>query len=104
MIRELGAALHNSDRSVFSRVFNTAILLAGGMSLITASIFGIIFLCLASGAVFNIEPPELISAAVAECHRQAGPRFIVGAGCEVPRDTPPENLRAMCEYARTHRP
>lgn len=48
--------------------------------------------------------PELISAAVAECHRQAGPRFIVGAGCEVPRDTPPENLRAMCEYARTHRP
>lgn len=63
MIRELGAALHNSDRSAFTRVFNTAMLLAGGMSVITASIFGIILLCLASGAVFNIEPPELITAA-----------------------------------------
>ncbi len=45
-----------------------------------------------------------VSAAVAECHRQAGPRFIVGPGCEVPRDTPAENLRAMCEYAHSHRP
>jgi MtaA/CmuA family methyltransferase len=48
--------------------------------------------------------PEQVVAAVAECHRQAGPRFIVGAGCEVPRDTPVENLRAMCEYARATRP
>jgi MtaA/CmuA family methyltransferase len=45
-----------------------------------------------------------VSAAVAECHRQAGPRFIVGAGCEVPRDTPLENLRALCDYAGTHAP
>ncbi len=45
--------------------------------------------------------PESVRAAVAECHRQAGPRYIVGAGCEVPRDTPPENVRAMTEYART---
>lgn len=36
---------------------------------------------------------------VAECHREAGTRFIVGAGCEVPRGTPPENLKAMLEYA-----
>lgn len=48
--------------------------------------------------------PESVTGAVAECHRQAGPRFIVGAGCEVPRDTPAPNLRAMCEYARTHLP
>jgi MtaA/CmuA family methyltransferase len=48
--------------------------------------------------------PEEVTAAVAECHREAGPRFIVGAGCEVPRDTPPENLRALCEYARGHQP
>ncbi len=60
----------------------------------------------------NIEPvgvlrngtPEIVSAAVAECHRQAGPRFIVGAGCEVVRDTPHENMRAMADYARRHRP
>ncbi len=48
--------------------------------------------------------PEDVTAAIAECHQQAGPRFIVGAGCEVPRDTPPENLRALCAYAHTHQP
>lgn len=48
--------------------------------------------------------PETVNAGIAECHRQAGARFIVGAGCEVPRETPPENLRALCEYARTHAP
>jgi MtaA/CmuA family methyltransferase len=48
--------------------------------------------------------PDTVTQAIAECHRQAGTRFIVGAGCEVPRDTPPANLRALCEYARTHQP
>ena len=48
--------------------------------------------------------PAGVTAAIAECHHQAGPRFIVGAGCEVPRDTPPENLRALCAYAHTHQP
>lgn len=46
--------------------------------------------------------PESITAAIAECHRQAGPRYIVAAGCEVPRDTPEANVRALCDYARTH--
>ena len=58
----------------------------------------------------NIDPvrvlrdgtPESIGAAVAECHRQAGARWIVGAGCEVPRGTPHANLRAMTCYAQTH--
>lgn len=48
--------------------------------------------------------PSLVSAAITECHQQSGPRFIVGAGCEVPRDTPIENLRALCEYAHSHKP
>jgi MtaA/CmuA family methyltransferase len=56
----------------------------------------------------NIDPvrvlrngtPGEVYAAVAECHQQAGSRFIVSAGCEVPRDTPVENLRAMLRYAR----
>ncbi|MGC8792637.1 MAG: uroporphyrinogen decarboxylase family protein [Bryobacteraceae bacterium] len=60
----------------------------------------------------NIEPvgvlrngtPQIVWQAVAECHRQAGPRFIVGAGCEVVRDTPQENMRAMARYAHEHRP
>jgi MtaA/CmuA family methyltransferase len=57
----------------------------------------------------NIDPvrvlrdssPQDVRSAVEVCHRQAGPQYIVGAGCEVPRGTPPENLRAMVEYART---
>jgi len=48
--------------------------------------------------------PESVFQALAECHRQAGERFIVGAGCEVPRDTPPENVRAMLEFAQSVRP
>ena len=48
--------------------------------------------------------PAGVTAAIAECHRQAGAPFIVGAGCEVPRDTPPDNLRALCTYAHTHKP
>lgn len=58
----------------------------------------------------NIDPvsvlckgtPESVVAGIEECHRQAGPRYIVNAGCEVVRDTPLENLRALCEYARAH--
>ncbi len=46
--------------------------------------------------------PDSIQAALAECHRQAGPRYIVGAGCEIPRGTPPENLLAASRYAREH--
>jgi len=57
----------------------------------------------------NIDPvralhdgtPESVTEAIAECHRQAGPRYIVGAGCEVPRDTPPENVRALAQYAQS---
>jgi hypothetical protein len=48
--------------------------------------------------------PARVTAAIAECHRQAGPRFIVGAGCEAPRDTPPDSLPALCAYAHSHRP
>jgi MtaA/CmuA family methyltransferase len=48
--------------------------------------------------------PPMITDAVAKCHREAGHRFVVGAGCEVPRDTPLENLRALCDYAHSHQP
>ena len=44
--------------------------------------------------------PESIEAALAECHRQAGPRYIVAAGCEVPAGTPEANLRAMAQYVQ----
>jgi MtaA/CmuA family methyltransferase len=48
--------------------------------------------------------PESITAAIAQCHRDAGARYIAGAGCEVVRDTPLENVRALAEYARSSRP
>jgi MtaA/CmuA family methyltransferase len=60
----------------------------------------------------NIDPvkvlrngtPEVITEAIAECHRASGTRYMVGAGCEVPRDTPEENLLALRDYARGHQP
>ena len=48
--------------------------------------------------------PPSITAALRQCHQEAGSRYIVGAGCEVPRETPPENLRALCQYSREHAP
>lgn len=56
----------------------------------------------------NIDPvrtlrdgtPASIEAALAECYAQAGPAYIVGAGCEIPRGTPLENVDAMTRFAR----
>lgn len=58
----------------------------------------------------NVEPvgvvrngsPESITAELEECWRAAGPRYIVGAGCEIVRDTPDANLHAMACFARAH--
>jgi MtaA/CmuA family methyltransferase len=55
-------------------------------------------------AVLRNGTRDQVAAAAAECHHQAGPCFIVGAGCEVPRDTPHPNLRALCDYAAQHAP
>jgi MtaA/CmuA family methyltransferase len=60
----------------------------------------------------NIDPvralrdgtPESITRLLVECYEAAGPRYIVGAGCEVPRGTPAENLRALTDFARSHQP
>lgn len=57
----------------------------------------------------NIDPvsalrsstPEKIKADLAVCRAAAGERYIVGAGCEIPRDTPHENVRALSEFARS---
>jgi len=47
--------------------------------------------------------PGIVTQAIAQCHREAGPRYIVGAGCEIPRDTRPENVQALAAYA-CHQP
>ena len=56
----------------------------------------------------NIEPvgvlrngtPDQVEAALEACHKAAGSRYIVSAGCEVPRDTPLENMEVMRRFAR----
>ena len=57
----------------------------------------------------NIDPvralrdgtPASVEAALTECYAQAGPAYIVGAGCEIPRGTPLENVDAMTRFARS---
>ncbi len=57
----------------------------------------------------NIDPvrdlrdgsPESIEAALDACHSAAGVNYITGAGCEVPRGTPHENMMAMTRFARS---
>jgi MtaA/CmuA family methyltransferase len=49
-------------------------------------------------------PVSEITARIADCHAAAGARYTVGAGCEVPRDTPTAHMLAMRDYARSHKP
>jgi MtaA/CmuA family methyltransferase len=46
--------------------------------------------------------PDSITAALAQCHQDAGTRYIVAAGCEICRDTAEANVRAMVAYAQGH--
>ena len=49
--------------------------------------------------VLRDQSPNEIKEYLAECHRQAGDRYIVGAGCEIPRGTPEANVMALSEYS-----
>ncbi len=44
--------------------------------------------------------PEAIRARLAECEQAASPRYVAGAGCEIPAKTPDANLRAFAEFAQ----
>ena len=48
--------------------------------------------------------PATVRAAIAACHAAAGPRYIVGAGCEIPAATPHANADALVGYAHATRP
>lgn len=60
--------------------------------------------------VGNIDPSEVLGRGTPELVRQKteelldvfadSPRFILNAGCALPADTPPENIRAMCACLR----
>lgn len=47
---------------------------------------------------------EDVREGIAQCHRDSGTRYIVGAGCEIPRDSPDENVMALTNYAQKHTP
>ena len=55
-------------------------------------------------AVLRNGTPEAITAAIAKCHEEAGARYVVAAGCEVPRDTAYANVEALTAYAKSHTP
>lgn len=55
-------------------------------------------------AVARNGTPETVAKELARCHSECGAGYIVGAGCEIPRDTPRENLRAFNEFARSVAP
>jgi MtaA/CmuA family methyltransferase len=44
--------------------------------------------------------PEDMRRALAKCRADAGPAWIAGAGCEVPRHSPPENVRCFAQFAQ----
>jgi MtaA/CmuA family methyltransferase len=48
--------------------------------------------------------PGAVRDLVRACHRDAGPRYIVGAGCEIPAVTPHENVDALVAGAGATRP
>ncbi len=94
--------------------------LTGGMGSLKAEIVDLDFLtplgearpAMAASQVLlgNIDPvrvlrdgtPASVEQALDECHRQAGSRWIVAAGCEVPPGTPDANVQAMASYASSH--
>jgi len=44
--------------------------------------------------------PDKIRAQFAACHADAGSRYIVGGGCEIPRGTSLDNFQAIVDFAR----
>jgi len=47
---------------------------------------------------------ESIAKSLEALRSQAGRPWIVAAGCEIVRDTPHQNVRAMVDFARAHQP
>jgi MtaA/CmuA family methyltransferase len=44
--------------------------------------------------------PEDVRQALAKCRAEAGPAWIAGAGCEVPRHSPADNVHCFAQMAR----
>ena len=48
--------------------------------------------------------PGTVREAFKQIHKAAGPRYVVAAGCEVPRGTPLANFQAMVDFAHNTAP
>lgn len=46
----------------------------------------------------KLGPPAAITAALAACELAGGPAWAIGAGCEIPRGTPPEHFLTLTSY------
>jgi len=93
MLRDVGADLVDLDSMVpvakAREALGPGVLLAGNINPV---------------ADLRNATPRQVEDRLAGCLRDAGnTRYAVAAGCEVPRDTPDENLRAMARFAATHR-
>jgi len=73
---------HLTDIGVVRETMGSDIVLAGNLDPVDDLLHG---------------KPLEIRSKVAEIYRLIGNPMIVTAGCEIPRDTPHENLRALCE-------
>jgi MtaA/CmuA family methyltransferase len=52
-------------------------------------------------AVLRNGTPKDVEASLMKCHQDAAPKYIVAAGCEVPRGTPEDNMVALRNFARS---
>jgi uroporphyrinogen-III decarboxylase len=52
--------------------------------------------------VLRNSDPDSVECSIGDCHRHAGERCIVGAGCEVACGKPYENVRALAHCTREH--
>jgi MtaA/CmuA family methyltransferase len=120
--KKLITAIKNMGARVRLHICGNTRKILRGMGSVGADMVDLDFLCpLAEGRMAmgpdqvllgNMDPvralrdgtPESVTQTLEECYRAAGPRYIVGAGCELPRGTPVENLRAMADFARSHQP
>lgn len=118
--RELVAGIHAAGARARLHICGKTRKLYGGMAATGADIIDLDYFAPVDAAraemgpeqvlLGNLDPvrtlrdgtPETIERALAECYRQAGARYIAGAGCEVPRGTPDDNLLAMTRFAQSH--
>jgi MtaA/CmuA family methyltransferase len=55
-------------------------------------------------AVLRNRTPKDVEESLTKCYQEAAPKYIIAAGCEVPRGTPEVNVLALRDFARSHKP